>query len=87
MIYNARIQKAGVLLPMSPHSAEIERLGLATQHRAALDLSRASDALAIVVSEEKGWISIALQDQLYPNLGTFALLENLGGFRKGSADP
>jgi hypothetical protein len=30
------------------------------------------------VSEEKGWISMALQGQLYPNLGTFALLEKLG---------
>ncbi len=86
VIQNARIQKAGVLLPMSPHSTEIERLGLATRHRAALGLSRASDALVIVVSEEKGWISMALHDQLYPNLGTFALLESLGGPRKGSGD-
>jgi len=87
VIHNARIQKAGVLLPMAPHSTEIERLGLATRHRAALGLSRASDALVIVVSEEKGWISMALKDQFYPNLGTFALLESLGGARKGSADP
>jgi hypothetical protein len=29
-------------------------------------------------NEEKGWISIALRGQLYPNLGTFALLEKLG---------
>jgi len=31
------------------------------------------------VSEEKGWISMALRGQLYPNLGTFALLEKLEG--------
>lgn len=86
VIKDGRIQKAGVLLPMAPHSAEIERLGLATRHRAALGLSRASDALVIVVSEEKGWISIALKDRLYPNLGTFALLESLASSRKGSGD-
>ena len=86
IIKDALIQKAGVLLPMAPHSAEIDRLGLATRHRAALGLSRVSDALVIVVSEEKGWISMALKDHLYPNLGTFALLESLGSTRKGSDD-
>lgn len=87
VIKDARIQKAGVLLPMAPHSNEIDRLGLATRHRAALGLSRTSDALVIVVSEEKGWISITLKDHLYPNLGTFALLESLGVSRKGSDGP
>jgi diadenylate cyclase len=86
VIHDGRIQKAGVVLPMAPHSTEIDRLGLATRHRAALGLSRTSDALVIVVSEEKGWISMALKDQLYPNLGTFALLESLGSTRKGSED-
>ncbi len=81
IIRGNRIHKAGVLLPLAPHSAELDRLGLASRHRAALGLSRASDALVIAVSEEKGWISMALKDQLYPNLGSFALLENLGGAR------
>ena len=84
IIRNGRIEKAGVLLPLAPHSPEMDRLGLASRHRAAMGISRASDALVIVVSEEKGWISMVLKDQLYPNLGTFALLEKLGEARERS---
>ena len=78
IIQDSKIRKASALLPLAPHTSELEALGLASRHRAALGLSQVSDALIIVVSEEKGWISMALQGQLYPNLGTFALLEKLG---------
>jgi len=75
LIRNARIRKARCLLPLASHALELERLALGTRHRAALGLSQVSDALVIVVSEEKGWISMALGGRLYPNLGTFALLK------------
>ena len=78
IIRDSKIRKASVLLPLAPHTSELEALGLGSRHRAGLGLSQVSDALIIVVSEEKGWISIALRGQLYPNLGTFALLEKLG---------
>ena len=78
IIRNSNIRKASVLLPLAPHASELEALGLGSRHRAALGLSQVSDALTIVISEEKGWISMALRGQLYPNLGTFALLEKLG---------
>ena len=78
IIQDSRIQKANVFLPLAPHSEELDALGLGSRHRAALGLSMVTDALIIVVSEEKGWISMALEGQLYPNLGTFALLEKLG---------
>jgi len=78
IIRDSKIRKVNVLLPLAPHTSELEALGLGSRHRAALGLSQVSDALVIVVSEEKGWISMALQGQLYPNLGTFALLEKLG---------
>jgi len=78
IIRDSNIRKASVLLPLAPHTSELEALGLGSRHRAALGLSQVSDALIIVVSEEKGWISMALRGQLYPNLGTFALLEKLG---------
>jgi diadenylate cyclase len=77
IIRDSKIRKVNVILPLAPHTAELEALGLGSRHRAALGLSQVSDALIIVVSEEKGWISMALQGQLYPNLGTFALLEKL----------
>jgi len=78
IILDSNIRKARVLLPLAPHTSELEALGLGSRHRAALGLSQLSDALIIVVSEEKGWISMSLHGQLYPNLGTFALLEKLG---------
>lgn len=77
IIRDLRIRKANVLLPLAPHSEELDALALGSRHRAALGLSMVTDALIIAVSEEKGWISMALQGQLYPNLGTFALLEKL----------
>jgi diadenylate cyclase len=79
LIRDARIIKAGCLLPFAPHPHGFEALGLGTRHAAAVGLSRESDALVIVVSEEKGWISLTLRGQLYPNLGTFALLQRLEG--------
>ena len=78
IVRNNHIVKANCVLPLAPHTSELDSLNLGTRHRAALGLSQISDAMIIVVSEEKGWISLTLNGQLYPNLGTFALLEKLG---------
>ena len=77
IIRDARILKAGTLLPLASHASELEAIGLGTRHRAALGISQVSDALVVVVSEEKGWISMALKGQFYPKLGAYALLEKL----------
>jgi len=73
IIRGSKIAQANTFLPLAPKSGELDALSFGSRHRAALGLSLVSDALVTVVSEEKGWISIALQGKLYPNLGTFAL--------------
>jgi diadenylate cyclase len=65
IIRNNRIVAASCILPLT--TDEIGR-ELGTRHRAAVGVSEVSDALAIVVSEEKGSISIAAGGQLMRNL-------------------
>ena len=58
VVANKRIKAAGCILPVS-HNLDIPKeLGL--RHRAAMGVSQESDALAVVVSEETGGISVAV---------------------------
>ena len=59
VVSKRRIKAAGCILPVS-HSMDIPKeLGL--RHRAAMGISQASDAIAVVVSEETGGIGIAIK--------------------------
>lgn len=59
VVSKRRIQAAGCILPVS-HSIDIPKeLGL--RHRAAMGISQDSDAIAVVVSEETGGISVAIK--------------------------
>jgi len=62
IISEGRINAAGCLLPLSAQS-DINR-DLGTRHRAGLGLSENSDAVVVIVSEETGIISIAVDGQL-----------------------
>ena len=57
IIRGSRIVAAGCILPVSHDSDIPKSLGL--RHRAALGISQKTDALAIIVSEETGNISLA----------------------------
>ena len=61
IISKRRIRAAGCILPVS-HDMDIPKeLGL--RHRAAMGVSQESDAVAVVVSEETGSISVAVSGQ------------------------
>lgn len=62
IIQGNRITSAGAVFPISLNTKINKRLG--TRHRAALGISEESDAIAIVVSEETGKISIAISGVL-----------------------
>ena len=57
ILRDGRIHAAGCVLPLSANFTISRELG--TRHRAALGMSENSDALALVVSEENGKISLA----------------------------
>jgi diadenylate cyclase len=56
IIRGDRILAAGVVLPLSETSLQRERYG--TRHRAAIGISEQTDAVALVVSEETGHMSL-----------------------------
>lgn len=66
IIQGGRIAGAGVILPLTDNP-EFKSLS-GTRHRAAIGISEDTDALALVVSEETGAISIADKGNLTRNL-------------------
>ena len=66
IIQGDKITCAGSVFPTSNNPNISKRLG--TRHRAALGISENSDCIAIIVSEETGRISIAMQSELNYNL-------------------
>lgn len=66
IIQGNRITCAGAVFPTSNSGKANKRLG--TRHRAALGIAEETDAIALIVSEETGRVSIAIKGELYYNL-------------------
>jgi uncharacterized protein (TIGR00159 family) len=80
LIVNGRLQMFGAHLPLSQDLAQVK--GKGTRHTAALGLAERSDALVVVVSEERGTISIAHEGVLSELESAAALKERLTEFEQ-----
>lgn len=65
IIADGRISAAGCILPVSHEKGLPRSLGL--RHRSALGIAQATDAMAIIVSEETGNVSIAYRGEIHIN--------------------
>lgn len=75
VIRDGRIIAAGCILPLTDNNSLSSQLG--TRHRASLGISEKSDAVAVVVSEETGLISIACGGELERGVSDGILIERL----------
>ena len=75
IIRDNRIKAAACFLPLTDNPNLSKELG--TRHRAALGITEVSDSIAIVVSEESGKISFALNGGLTRNLTSDTLRKAL----------
>ena len=66
IIRRGRIQAAGCMLPLSNNPNLSKELGM--RHRAGIGMSEASDAVVVIVSEETGSISVAVNGMLKRHL-------------------
>ncbi|MDE2290847.1 MAG: diadenylate cyclase [Elusimicrobia bacterium] len=79
IIEGERASRFGVHLPLSHDPSKAS--GLGTRHAAALGLAERSDAFCVVVSEERGTISVAHEGRLEPVSDSAALRARLDRFR------
>ena len=71
IVRNGKITRAGCFLPLTTSTDVAKELG--TRHRAAIGITELADALVVVVSEETGMISMAMDGKLQRSLDRAAL--------------
>lgn len=75
LLRDGRMLSAGCILPLT--SSDNVNSSLGTRHRAAIGISENSDAAVVVVSEETGIISIAVNGEIKRNYNMITLHEEL----------
>lgn len=79
IIEDGKILAASCILPVSHASTIAKELGL--RHRSALGITQETDAIAVIVSEERGEISFAINGKIYRNLSTQGLERQLSSIK------
>jgi uncharacterized protein (TIGR00159 family) len=77
IVRNLRLAKAGVFFPM-PDTKVLDK-SLGSRHRAALGITEETDAVVVVVSEERGSISFCFNGNIVTNLDGTSLRQALLG--------
>jgi len=77
LVQGDEIVAAGVMLPLAEREGSLEDYG--TRHRAALGVTEQTDAVAVVVSEESGGISLAVGGNIVRGLDEDELRQRLYG--------
>ncbi len=80
IIKNYSIKAAGCFLPLTESQHLSKDIG--TRHRAAIGVTERSDSIALIVSEETGYISYAHEGRLYRNIQSEELTELLTSIYK-----
>lgn len=75
IIRGNQILAAGCYLPLSENPFISKELG--TRHRAGIGVSEVSDAIAVIVSEETGQVSLALDGQVVRDIKEESLISKL----------
>jgi uncharacterized protein (TIGR00159 family) len=83
VIRNLRVAKAGVFFPM-PDTKMVDK-SMGSRHRAALGITEETDAVVVVVSEERGNISFCFNGNIVTNLDGASLRQALLGLFGQSA--
>ncbi len=75
IIRDQKIATARCFLPLTINPNIPQNIG--TRHRAGIGISEETDAVALIVSEERGEISLAVDGKLYRNLDSITLKQKL----------
>jgi diadenylate cyclase len=76
VVEGGRIGHATVFLPLSTDHTLPKTFG--TRHRAAVGLTEKTDAVCVLVSEERGTVSLVVDGQVIPMVGGNDLRQRLG---------
>lgn len=75
IISKGKIKAANCVLPVSENPAVLNHFGL--RHLSAIGITEQTDAVVLVVSEERGVVSYVAEGKIYENLSTAQMIDRL----------